>query len=124
MRNFFELGNEDYYKPTRVSNFGSNNYIEYESNGYIDTNLSIEEYFDKIKPCLIDIIIDLLKSDTLKIELKITMNFISSKDNDKEQTMNSKRDNIEVMIYENLDEIIEELFDLLLSRYQSVKKLK
>ena len=32
--------------------------------------------------------------------------------------MYSKRDNLEVMTYDNLDKIIEELFDLLLSRYQ------
>ena len=32
-RNLFEHEEEDYYKPVRKSNFGSNNYIEFESNG-------------------------------------------------------------------------------------------
>ena len=37
---------------------------------------------------------------------------------DAEQTMHSRSDKIEVMIYDNPNEIIEELFDLLLSKYQ------
>ena len=36
---------QNYYKPVRVSNFGSNSYIEYESNGDRNNTLSIEEYF-------------------------------------------------------------------------------
>ena len=31
-RNLFEQEKEDYYKPVRVGNFWSDNYIEYESN--------------------------------------------------------------------------------------------
>ena len=52
-----------------------------------------------------------------KSQLTIAFNFISSKDSDKERTMHSKSDYIEVMTYDNLGKIIEELFDLLLSRY-------
>ena len=32
------LGNDNYYKPIRVSNFYSSNYIEYKSNGDRDKN--------------------------------------------------------------------------------------
>ena len=31
--NLFELEEEDYYKPVRIGNFWSNNYIEYKSKG-------------------------------------------------------------------------------------------
>ena len=34
---------ENYYKPLRVNNFWSNNYIEYESNGDRSKTLSVEE---------------------------------------------------------------------------------
>ena len=51
---------EDYYKPKRVSNFWNNNYIEYESNGDKNRNLSLEECFNKIEPFLRNII-DFLK---------------------------------------------------------------
>ena len=38
-----------YYKPIRVGNFWNNNYIEYESNGDINKNLSVKEYLNEIK---------------------------------------------------------------------------
>ena len=77
-RNLLKLENEDYYKPIRVSNFYSNNYIKHESNGNRNKNLSSEEYLNKLKSYLKDIIIDLQISGTWKIQL--TINFISSED--------------------------------------------
>lgn len=56
----------------------------------------------------------------MEIQLTIEINSISCKDTNQWRTMNSKRDNIEVLTYDNLDEVIEELFDLLRSRYQIV----
>ena len=79
-RNLLKLENEDYYKPIRVSNFYSNNYIEHESNGNRNKNLSSEEYLNKLKSYLKDIIIDLQISGTWKIQLTIAINFISSED--------------------------------------------
>ena len=58
------------------------------------------------------------KIDTWKIQLTIVINFISSKDNDKECPMHSTSDNIETMINLKADEVIEELFQSLLSRHQ------
>ena len=40
------------------------------------------------------------------------------KDNDEERDMHSKSDNIEIMMNDKADEVIEELFKSLLSRYQ------
>ena len=55
-----------------------------------------------------------------KIQLTITINFISSKDdNDKECVMHSKCDNIEIMISDEVDEVIKTLFDPLKNRYQN-----
>ena len=86
IKNLFEHEKEEenYYKPVRVSNFWSNNYIEYESNGDRNKTLSVEEYLNKIRPYLKDIINNLKKSDTWKIQLTIANNFISSIDNDEE----------------------------------------
>ena len=42
----FEQGKEDYYKPVRVGNFWSGNYIEYGSNEKRNKTLSIEEYLN------------------------------------------------------------------------------
>ena len=81
IKNLFEdKDEENYHKPVRVSNFWSNNYIEYKSNEGRDKTLSVEKYLNKISPYLKDIIYNLKKSDTRKIQLTITNNFISPKD--------------------------------------------
>ena len=59
-----EKEEQNYLKSVRVNNFWSNNYIEYESNGDRNKTLSAEEYLDKIRPYLKDIINKLKKSDT------------------------------------------------------------
>ena len=82
--------------------------------------LSVEEYLDKIRPYLKDIINDLKQSDLWKIQFRMTINFILSKDyNDEERVMHSKSDNIEIMINDEADEVIKELFDSLKNRYQN-----
>ena len=58
----------------------------------IEITLSVEEYLDKISPYLKDIINNLKKSNTCKIQLTIANNFISSIDNDGECVMHSKSD--------------------------------
>ena len=90
----------DYYKPIRNDNFRNNNHIECESNSDRNRNLSAKKYFNETKSYLKDIIINLQKSDSWKIQLTIAINFISSKNNDEEQVMHLKSDNIEVMIYD------------------------
>ena len=66
IRNLFGQKKEDYYRPVRVGNFWSRNYIEYESNNDKTKTLSIGEYLNKIRPSLKDIINNLKKSDTRK----------------------------------------------------------
>ena len=58
------------------------------------------------------------KSGTWKAQLTIAINFISSKDNDEEQVINWKNDEIEVMTYDNVNGVIKEIFEVLLFRYQ------
>ena len=63
------------------------------------------------------IIINLQKSDTWKIQSTVAINFISSKDlEEKERVMHSKSDNIEFMSYDNANEVVDKLFESLLSR--------
>ena len=59
---------------------------------------------------------DLKKYDTWKNQLTIAINFMSSKDNDEDRVMHSKNDNIKVTINNKTDEVIEKLFQSLLSR--------
>ena len=79
IKNLFDLEKEEenYCKPVRVSNFWSNNYIEYKSNGDRNKTLSVEEYLNKIRRYLKDIMNNLKTSDTWEIQLTIANNFFS-----------------------------------------------
>ena len=41
---------ENYYKPLRVRNVWSNNYIEYKTNSDRNKTISVQEYLNKIGP--------------------------------------------------------------------------
>ena len=79
----------------------------------------MKECHDEIKPYLKDIINNPKKSDTWKIQLSIAINFVSSKDTDEEYAMHSKSDNIEILVNDEADEVIKEIFEQLLNRYQT-----
>ena len=136
VRDFFDLSiDEDYYKPiiARVAFNGC--YIQYESKGDKGKNVSIKEYLNIIKPYLSDIRNDhtirgLLRyhsgnktwveetSSEWKIQLTMAINFISYKDSDKTRTMHTKSNNVEIMMGSETDEIIEDLFESYLQKYQ------
>ena len=52
------------------NNFWNNNYIEYESNGFSNKDLILEEYLDKLKPYLRDIMINYDINDKLFVSLR------------------------------------------------------
>ena len=57
IKNLFEHDKEEnYYKAVKISDFWCKHYIEYESNNDRNKTLSFEEYLDKIRPYLKDII--------------------------------------------------------------------
>ena len=85
---------DNYYKPARLGNFQSNNYVEYEGNGDRNNTLPTEEYLNKIRLYLKDIINDLKKFDTWPIQLIIAINFVSHRETDKENMMHSKSNDI------------------------------
>ena len=104
--NFFKQ-KEDNYKPVRIGNDFSSNYIEYESNEDKDKTLSIKDYLDETKPYLSDIINDHKTQGEWEIHLTMAINFFSSKDFEEIRTVHSKSDNINILIGNETDEIIE-----------------
>ena len=54
-----------------------------------------------------------------KIQLTIAINFISSIGNDEERVMHSKRDNKEITINNEPDEVIKMIFKSLKNTYQN-----
>ena len=79
IRYIFKHKKENYYKPVRVCNFWSNNYIEYESNGDRKKMQLVEVYLNKIRSYLKEMINNLKNFDTWEIQLIIAINFIFSK---------------------------------------------
>ena len=61
---------ENHHKPEKVNNCWNNNYIEYKSNSDENKILLVEEYLNKIRPYLRDLVNDLKESDTWKTHLK------------------------------------------------------
>ena len=49
---------EDYYESKRISKFWDNNYMENESNGGQNRNLSLDEYYNKVESYLRNIVIN------------------------------------------------------------------
>ena len=73
---FNELDEVDYYEPKEVKNAFDGSYVLYESKGDKDNNLSIDEYFDIIKPYLRDMI-DIHKArGECKIQLTMRMKLV------------------------------------------------
>ena len=135
---FFFDPKKDHYEPKKTASAFNNNYIQYGSMGDKDKNLSVKEYIDVIRPYLSDIINNhkaqgkwrIHSGNTItqhkiqgewEIHLIMAINFITykhSKDFDKTQIIHLKNDNTEIMMGSETDEIIEELFESLLQRYQ------
>ena len=64
------------------------------------------------------IIIDLQDSDTWKFLLIIATNFIFLNVSEEERVMHSSSNNIKRTSYSDADEIVDELFESLCSRYE------
>ena len=73
---------------------------------------------NKIKPYLKNMIYDLQIYDTQKIQSTISINFISSRDAEEECVMHSRSNIIKFKSYNNVNEVLDELFDSFCSRYQ------
>ena len=113
IKNLYDYIDEDHYKPIRINNAFENNYIEYDSNGDINKNLSIEDYLDVIRPYLINMINN--HKNEWKIQLSMRAIFAPSKDLGEDgRFMNINSNNIEITGGGITDEIIEELFESLL----------
>ena len=105
------------YKPTIVKSGYNNNYIEYRSEG--DKLLTIEEYLNLIKPYLRELINNHKNKGAWKIQLTAQINFISLRPgSDETRVMHTRSINEEFMNGSDTDEIIKELFESLLQRYQ------
>ena len=118
MHNLFKLSiGKDYYKPILVKCGYNNNYIQYESKG--DKILTLKEYLALIEQYSRELINDYKNKGEWKLQLIAEINFISLKPgSDETRVVHTKSGNEEIMTGSDTDEIIEELFESLLQRYE------
>ena len=109
---------DDYYKPKEVKRAFDGGYILYESRGDNDARLSIDEYFNIIKPYLKDLIDDHKSKDEWKIQLSMRIIFVSFTDANTTHERDSKSDNITIMKRAEIEDIVNELFNIFRKRYQ------
>ena len=92
--------------------------MEYESIGDKDNNLTLEQYLNIIRSYLIEMIDNHKAQGEWKIQLVMKIIFVSSLDEDETRTMHTKSDNIEIMSGIETNDITNELFRSLITRYQ------
>ena len=118
MHNLFNLSiGKDYYKPILVKSGYNNNYIQYETKG--DTILTLKEYLALIEQYLRELIKYYKNKGEWKLQLIAEISFISLKPgSDETRIMHARSNNEEIMNGSDTDEVIEELFESFLQRYE------
>ena len=81
----------------------------YESRGDKDAKLAIDEYFDKIRPYLKDMIDDHKARGEWKIQLIMKLIFVFFIDKNNTDAMYTKSDNIVIMSGTDTNDVINEL---------------
>ena len=110
--------------PKKTFHAFSNNYIEYESKGVKDKTLSIKEYFDMNRSYLSDVVNDHKTQGEWKLQLTMSISFISSEDSDETRTTDKKSDDIKIIIGKETDGIIRNLFSSILQKCKNDSEKK
>ena len=118
IENLFKITiDKDYYKPKLKKSGYNKNYAQYESKG--DKILSLKEYLNLIEKYLRELVEEYKLKGEWKVQLTIKVNFISLKPgSDETHIMYTRSDNIEIMFGDDNDDIIEQLFESLLKKYE------
>ena len=108
---------KDYYKPKLTKSGYNKNYVQYESKG--DKILARKEYINLIEKYLRELIDEYKFKGEWKVQLTIEVNFISLKPgSDETRITYTRSDNVEIMFGDDIDDIIEQLFESLLQKYK------
>ena len=120
IENLFKISiNKDYYKPKLNKSGYNKNHAQYERKG--DKILSLKEYLNLIKKYLRELFEEYKQKGEWKVQLTIEVNFISLKPgSDQTRIMYTRSGNIEIMFGDDDDDIIEQLFESLLKKYEEI----
>ena len=107
----------DCYKPKLNKSGYNKNHAQHESKR--DKILSLKEYLNLIKKYLRELIEEYKLKGESKVQLTKEVNFISLKPgSDETGIMYTRSDNIEIMFGDDNDDIIGQLFESLLKKYE------
>ena len=125
---FGDTDNDDnYYKPVLVKTSFKDGYKCYESRGDRDKKLSVKQYLYMIMPYLNDLINDHRairnESNEWKIQINMSVNFISSNDTGEIRTFFAWSDNEEIRSGSEPNDIIKRLLKSFLTNYQKEEKI-
>ena len=118
IENLFKISiDKDYYKPKLNKSGYNKNYGQYESKG--DKILSLKEYLNLIEKYLRELLEEYKQKGEWKVQLTIEVDFISLKPgSDETRIMYTRSDNTEIKFGDDNDDIIEQLFESLLKKYE------
>ena len=118
IENLFKiLIDKDYYKPKLTKSGYNKNYVQFESKG--GKILALKEYLNLIEKYLKELIEEYKLKGEWKVQLTIEVNFTSLKPgSDETRIMYTRSDNVEIMFRDDNDDIIEQLFESLLQKYE------
>ena len=124
IENLFKISiDKDYHKPKLNKSGYNKNYAQYESKG--GKILSLKEYLNLIEKYLRELIEEYKLKGEWKVQLTIEVNFISLKPgSDETHIMYTRSDNIEIIFGDDNDDIIEQLFESLLQKYEENLQIK
>ena len=97
VENLFDKINKDYCKPIKTIGAFNDSYMEYESRGDRDTNLSLEDYLNIIKSLSEDMINNHKTHGEWKIQLTMRIIFVSSLDTNEFRIMHTQSNNATIM---------------------------
>ena len=119
-----DYNDDNYYKPVLVKSFFDRNYESYEIRGDKDKKLSIKQYLYMNMPDLADLINKKNNNRVeCKIQLNVTVNFISTNNTGEIRTFYVKSDNEEIILGNETTDIINSLLKSFLSKYQEEQKI-
>ena len=114
IENLFKISiDKDYYKPKLNKSGYNKNYAQYESKG--EKILSLKEYLNLTEKYLRELLEEYELKGEWKAQLTIEVNFISLKPGSR--ILYTRSHNLEIMFGNDNDDIIEQLFESLLQKY-------
>ena len=116
---FDEDADEDYYEPKLINTAFKNSYSQYQTTSDRKNMLTPNEYFKTIEPGLINLI-NKHKNDSWKIQLTMKIIFTPIKDFNDKIALYIKTKNVEIMMGIDTNEIVKELFESVIQKYQEL----